>query len=281
MDDIGSIPKCFIEPHVNRVSSETPIKLYADSGDKVVSEFWAGKYEKDAQRNWDIFYKNNQEKFFKDRHYLLQEFPELTPDPSMSSLSVLELGCGPGNTVYPLVESDPRVKVHCCDFSPRAVGLVKQHQQYDPARVNAFQCDITHNNLTDNIEEQSVDIVLCIFVLSAIAPEKMPDAVRNLAQVLRKSKGSRVFLRDYAVGDLAQERFDKKTNRQKISENFYVRGDGTRSYFFSESFLKNLFESEGFETLDIKIHEREIENRATNLKMDRQWIQGHFCLKEP
>ena len=27
------------------------------------------KYEKDARKNWDVFYKNNQDKFFKDRHY--------------------------------------------------------------------------------------------------------------------------------------------------------------------------------------------------------------------
>ena len=47
-----------------------------------------------ASRHWDNFYKNNADKFFKDRHYLDQEFPELASNPcnvlevrSSSSLS--------------------------------------------------------------------------------------------------------------------------------------------------------------------------------------------------
>jgi hypothetical protein len=35
------------------------------------------KYEKDAKRNWDIFYKNNKTNFYKDRHYIKNEFVEL------------------------------------------------------------------------------------------------------------------------------------------------------------------------------------------------------------
>jgi hypothetical protein len=34
-------------------------------------------YEKDAKRNWDIFYKNNKTNFYKDRHYIKNEFVEL------------------------------------------------------------------------------------------------------------------------------------------------------------------------------------------------------------
>ena len=45
--------------------------------------------------------------------------------------------------MYPILEADARMFVHCCDFSRRAVELVKQHEQYSPERVNAFVCDIT------------------------------------------------------------------------------------------------------------------------------------------
>lgn len=64
----------------------------------------------------------------------------------------VQLGCGAGNTVYPVLESDPRILVACCDFSHRAVQLVRQHPQYDPERVNAFQCDITAKDLTVRIQ---------------------------------------------------------------------------------------------------------------------------------
>ena len=31
------------------------------------TEFWRTKYEKEAKRNWDIFYKQNETRFFKNR----------------------------------------------------------------------------------------------------------------------------------------------------------------------------------------------------------------------
>jgi len=260
-------------------SKAAPIQIYGNTDVKQVSQFWAEKYEKDAQRNWDIFYKKNQANFFKDRHYLIREFPELEPPDGAQEHAVLELGCGAGNTVFPILESDARIKVHCCDFSPRAVDLVKQHTNYTPDRVNAFQCDITKKDLLEDVPKCGVDCVMCVFVLSAISPEKMPLAIRNIAQVVRRAAAARVFVRDYAAGDLAQERFDNKSH-QKISDNFYVRGDGTRAYYFTEDKLRELFEAEGFATECIKTQEKEVENRARSLKMERRWIQGHFYVKD-
>ncbi len=35
------------------------------------------KYEKQANKFWNQFYKNNRANFFKDRHWLLKEYEEL------------------------------------------------------------------------------------------------------------------------------------------------------------------------------------------------------------
>ena len=50
-------------------------KLKKDT--KLVSEFQRNKLETEAKRNWDLFYKRNQSNFFKDRHWITREFPEL------------------------------------------------------------------------------------------------------------------------------------------------------------------------------------------------------------
>lgn len=49
----------------------------------------ADKYENNAGRYWDLFYKRNADKFFKDRHYFDKEFPELL----QADLTVLEVRC--------------------------------------------------------------------------------------------------------------------------------------------------------------------------------------------
>ncbi|GFH29300.1 methyltransf_12 domain-containing protein, partial [Haematococcus lacustris] len=42
-----------------------------------------------------------------DRHYFDREFPELCSGPA----TVVEVGCGAGNTVFPLLELNPGLRV--------------------------------------------------------------------------------------------------------------------------------------------------------------------------
>jgi len=42
-----------------------------------LSAFKQQLLEKDAQKNWDLFYKRNTTAFYKDRHWTSREFPEL------------------------------------------------------------------------------------------------------------------------------------------------------------------------------------------------------------
>lgn len=41
---------------------------------RMVTEFKANKLEKDAQKNWDLFYKRNETRFFKDRYVKYLKF---------------------------------------------------------------------------------------------------------------------------------------------------------------------------------------------------------------
>ena len=57
------------------LSSEEEEKLKRDQA--LVSDFKQQKLEKEAQKNWDLFYKRNSTNFFKDRHWTTREFEEL------------------------------------------------------------------------------------------------------------------------------------------------------------------------------------------------------------
>ncbi|XP_058687681.1 tRNA N(3)-methylcytidine methyltransferase METTL6 isoform X1 [Poecile atricapillus] len=304
--------------HSARVlSPEEAEKLAKDQ--VLVSEFKQLKLEKEAQKNWDLFYKRNSTNFFKDRHWTTREFQELKACREFADqkLTILEAGCGVGNCLFPLLEEDLNIFAYACDFSPRAVEYVKlliesivtknhkaqtaffmgkmgrntcgkqkrtaapwdvvaalqdeKNALYTTERCKVFQCDLTKDDLLDNIPADSVDVVTLIFVLSAIHPDKMHLVLRNIYKVLKPGKC--VLFRDYGLYDHAMLRFKSGS---KLGENFYVRQDGTRSYFFTEEFLFQLFKAEGYEQVVSEYVQRETVNRKEDLRVPRVFLQSKF-----
>ncbi|EDV54964.1 methyltransferase-like protein 6 [Drosophila erecta] len=259
-------------------------KLEEQNKRGLVPEFKANKLEIDAQRNWDIFYKRNETRFFKDRHWTTREFQELLDQEEFHEKRTLfEVGCGVGNLVFPLLEEqtseegcfrNSRFFFYACDFSPRAVEFVRSNPLYNPSQISAFQCDITTQQVHEHIPANSVDICTMIFVLSAIHPQKFADVVQNLGKLLKP--GGLLLFRDYGLYDMAQLRF-KPGN--KIAENLYVRQDGTRSYFFTEEEVSKLFEENGFEVItNAYVHRRTL-NLKEGVDVPRIFLQGKFRRK--
>jgi hypothetical protein len=64
------------------------------------------------------------------------------------------------------------------------------------------------------------------------------QAIENLKTVLKPHSGS-VIVRDYATGDLAQQRLACEGRHKRLAPDFYVRGDGTRCLYFSKVSFSN------------------------------------------
>ncbi|OWF44747.1 Methyltransferase-like protein 2 [Mizuhopecten yessoensis] len=344
------------ETDARRVTSQQ-LKDQLSEEDQVEYDVNAGDY-------WNKFYNQHNNRFFKDRHWLFTEFPELAPegalvspegsnDSQMSNNScnkdslesnnlleqapyaavggsdipggvtkcysegqskdkcdsvsdipqqepkvtvddqnssntcdsessfpgqdakfrIFEVGCGVGNTVFPVLRTnnDPNLMIYCCDFSSTAIQLVKEHPEYIPRRCHAFVSDITDSSTPLPFPEGSLDLIILIFVLSAVHPDRMQDVVDRLAKHLKP--GGTIMFRDYGRYDLAQLRFKKG---RCLSENFYVRGDGTRVYFFTQDELKDMFTKAGLKEKQNYVDRRLQVNRGKQLKMYRVWIQCKY-----
>ena len=250
---------------------------------RLVTEFKASKLEAEAQKNWDLFYKRNETNFFKDRHWTTREFQELIDDglsgdgdqdQDTRRRVLLEVGCGVGNFAFPLLEEKLPFYFFCCDFSPRAVQFVKNSPLYDEERIRAFHCDLTTDTLVTELGPDSVDIVTAIFVLSAIHPDKHARVFTNLATVLRP--GGLLLFRDYGLHDMAMLRFKPGS---KISDQFYTRQDGTRSYFFTEAEVTRLGEEAGLEVYSAEMVERRTVNLKEGVNVPRLFVQSKFRKK--
>lgn len=280
----------------SQLTIEEKKKLACSPG---LSEFQRNKLEEDSKKNWDLFYKRNGDRFYKNRYWTRHEFHELfvvdettknkTKDDNLRYL--FEVGCGCGNFALPLLYNDEdsdckpchislpnNLFIYCCDISEKAVEILKSNPIYkknNPSRIHAFTADITKNvgeqKIQENIHGRQMDIVSLIFVLSALDPVNMKKAAMNVNRILKP--GGLVLFRDYAIYDKAMLRFSENS---KISDQFYVRQDGTRAYFFTKKQLTQLFEQCNFHCQSIDYVRLETVNNATKDKYSRIFLQAKF-----
>ncbi|KAI0201304.1 methyltransferase [Astrocystis sublimbata] len=285
---------------------------YAMQRASPVSDFEKNRFNSDPAKFWNMFYKNNTSNFFKNRKWLQQEFPVLhtvTAEDAGPKI-LLEVGAGAGNTAFPILahNKNPKLRLHACDFSKKAVEVMRSHEEYNTDHMQADVWDVASEELPPGVDENSVDVVLMVFIFSALAPSQWERAVKNIHRVLKP--GGEVCFRDYGRGDLAQVRFKKG---RYLDENFYIRGDGTRVYFFEKDELERLWSgdfpaetsinevkdgtsesatpdipqqppaaktgSQLFDIEDLGVDRRMLVNRAKKIKMYRCWMQGRFRKK--
>ena len=156
----------------------------------------------------------------------------------------------------------------------------QQQQQQQQDNSNNFPLLRYHLSL-----ESSSNISLLLFVLSAISPEKMPQAALHVASTL-KPGGTLVF-RDYGRYDEAQIKLGTSRNK-RLSDNFYVKHDGTRCYYFTVEDVQRLFGKSkgsedgsesvgaGLDVLELKYVQRVYKNRSDDATRKRVWVQARF-----
>jgi len=226
---------------------------------------------------WDGHYNVNLRNY-NDRHYLHNDFPYLLPAARETDepVTILETGCGAGNSLLPLLASDPSASMVGCDVSPRAVALVSERIAREGLahRASASVWDLAQPPPESLPPLPFAHLTLAIFTLSALPPASMVDALRHLRACLRP--GGRILLRDYGRLDSKQLKFARAAGARLECGvpacEWYARGDGTTVVFFSEALLRNLATAAGLEVERCNLDKRLVVNRASGARMQRVWI---------
>lgn len=92
--------------------------------------------------------------------------------------------------IFPILKynNDENLRVYGCDFSKNAVDILRQNEEFNANRCNVFVLDVTSDDWQSSVpfDECSMDIIVMIFVLSAIKPEKY--AIIFLREIIQWKK---------------------------------------------------------------------------------------------
>ncbi|EMR09640.1 hypothetical protein PNEG_02223 [Pneumocystis murina B123] len=226
------------------------------------------KYMNNQSLFWDKFYQNHKTHFFKNRKWLFHEFPQIFD--CICSYSgkkyILEIGCGVGNTMFPILlqNKNPFLVIHGVDYSRKAIEILERSEFFSGNNIRASVWDMANLNGEFPEGATNVDIVILIFAFSSLSPSQW-----NIAML---KPGGIILFRDYGRWDMTQLRFKKE---RFLEDNFYIRGDGTRVYFFSHEQIPEIF-GKLFKIERNELDKRLLVNRATMQKMYRIWIYGVF-----
>ncbi|KAL7446714.1 hypothetical protein ACHAXM_010516 [Skeletonema potamos] len=236
-------------------------------------------------------------------HYALENSNQLERPKRL----VLEVGCGSGSSCLPILRNCTEdTIILACDCSSKAVDVCKSviESSTNSKNFGAFVSDpslesdesdtsfaqdvktahmllLTEETITNDDDIGLADIVLMVFVLSAVPPKRVP---RFMKQIYDATKlGGKVCFRDYALYDLPMMRFKETHSIYSTCADFdgetprlYERGDGTLSRFFSLETVRDLFESAGFIMEELRYATVFNDNRKTGERLKRAFVHAVF-----
>ena len=223
--------------------------------------------------SWNKHYSHHKSLFFPPKKYLYRVWPEVTDSdhPMYNPHAVVcEAGCGTGAALFSLLARNPSWRFYCFDFAPVALEEVRSNERLDADRVTLFQWDAATQELPmDIVPSQCCDFLFCVFMLSAVHPDLHVDTLRHMGDMLRP--GGCILFRDYGIYDMRSLRFKPG---QMVSPNYFLKGDGTTSYFFDSEYLGKVAQDAGFTMEDAQYHCNRLYSKQTKEEMFRVFLNA-------
>ncbi|KAG2498189.1 hypothetical protein HYH03_003943 [Edaphochlamys debaryana] len=219
---------------------------------------------------WEAFYRAHPSaRFFKERRYLLLEFPRL-----LTCEHVAEIGCGCGSAILPVLKANPGARSTCTDISTTCLDQLlaaAAAEGIDRSRLSVFPADATDPAAAPSFQGVGADALLIMFTLSAVDPDRQLVMLTHACAALRP--GGRLMIRDHGLYDMVQLR---RPPEQWLGPNLYRQSDGTMAYFFSLEALSQRAEAAGLRVEECRYVTVVNRNRKTGQELRRVFVHGVF-----
>ncbi|WJX12843.1 hypothetical protein P8452_03296 [Trifolium repens] len=266
---------------------------------------------------WKQFHtRHSTGKFFKERRYLLKEFPELlSSSPSNSNPKLLEVGCGNGSTILPILRANKNIVVYACDCSNETLEKAKEIITANAVdlfkhRFHTFCCDVSTNGFPNwlacnTCKDQFLQKQSCclsdfkvdngLHLRDSCSSDEFDGCVGGVDFITliftlsavpleRMPRSIKECFTVLKPGGMVLFRdyglYDMTMLRfesdKRVGFREYMRSDGTRSYFFCLNTVRNLFLDAGFIELELDYCCVKSVNRKKGKSMRRVWVHGKF-----
>lgn len=269
--------------------------------------------DSDAWKRFHI--RHSSGKFFKERRYLLKEFPELVSCKE-ENCKVLEVGCGNGSTVLPILRGNETAVVYACDCSSETLARAKEIVDASNViasehRFRPFYCDfpvtgfpswlacnrcrgpslrVQHTCVSDagvndnkagsedsySLKESGCCIGGVDFVALIFTLSAIPRKQMPVAIKECFSVLKPGGLLLFRDYGLYDMTMFRFDPEQRVGPREYVRSDGTLSYFFCLDTVRDLFVGAGFIELELDYCCIKSVNHRNGKSMRRVWVHGKF-----
>lgn len=224
---------------------------------------------------WNTFYNNhNSGKFFKHRRYLTVEFQTYLQACDMGS-TVLEVGCGHGCSMYPIIEALP-IRYIATDYSAAVLPILESNDKFDATRCACELWDVTEppSEKLVSLIQSPLRAIVAVFALSAVHPDKHVQSLINMRSILVDD--GVILFRDYGIHDMTMYR-----HKKRYSERLFGRADGTLAYYFDLDYMRAIAAAAGLHIRELEYATVRTENRKANSVMHRVFMHAVLSIRAP
>jgi ubiquinone/menaquinone biosynthesis C-methylase UbiE len=168
-------------------------------------------------RRWDRM----QDRYIPQRKERFDIITRLIADTQPKVSRILDVGCGTGSLMLPVLQAFPTAEVWGIDFDPMLLALAKKRLAKFGSRAKLIEADLRKQNLAQLID-RPFDAVVSATTLHWFSPPQLSRLYKQFGRILRA--GGIFINADHACSTKKRVQKRWETHRNLLVRKYQVKG---------------------------------------------------------